>query len=62
MSRGTQVRAFVTYRPWRGGEQTKTIDFDLPKDLPDDQYQLIVSDWERYLTDQRQAEPFRIHG
>jgi len=28
--------------------------------LPDDQYQLIVSDWERYFTDQRQAEPFRF--
>jgi hypothetical protein len=57
---GETVTAFVTYRPWRGGEQTQTIDFDLPKDLPDDQYQLIVSDWERYLTDQRQAEPFRF--
>jgi hypothetical protein len=50
----------VAYRPWRGGELTTPIHFDLPKDLPDGKYQLVVSDWERYYTDERVAEPFRF--
>lgn len=57
---GETVHAFVTCHPWRAAERTIPVDFDLPKDLPDDQYQLIVSDWDRYFTDERQAEPFRF--
>jgi hypothetical protein len=57
---GVDVKAFVAYRPWRGGEMTMPINFDLPKNLPDGDYQLVVSDWERYYTDQRVAEPFRF--
>jgi hypothetical protein len=57
---GATVDAYIVYRPWRSGEQTMPISFDVPKDLPDGQYQLIVSDWERYFTDQRLAEPFRF--
>jgi hypothetical protein len=57
---GETVKAYVTYRPWRQGEQTLPITFDLPKDLPNGDYQLIVSDWNRYLADQLQAEPFRF--
>ena len=57
---GEKITAYVTYRPWRAGERTMPVDFELPKDLPDDQYQLIVSDWTRYFSDQRQAEPFRF--
>jgi hypothetical protein len=57
---GETIKAFVTYRPWREGERTMPVEFELPKDLPDDQYQLIVSDWERFFSDQRQAEPFRF--
>lgn len=57
---GDVVKAFVTLLPWRGGEETLPITFELPHDLPDGDYQLVVSDWERYFNDQRQAEPFRF--
>jgi hypothetical protein len=57
---GETVKAYVTYRPWRQGEQTLPITFDLPKDLPNGDYQLVVSDSTRYLADQMQAEPFRF--
>jgi hypothetical protein len=57
---GDEVKAYVTYRPWREGEQTMPITFPLPKDLPDGQYQMVVSDWQKYFTDQRAAEPFHF--
>ena len=57
---GEVVKAFVTYRPWRGAEKTMGVTFNLPKDLPNGPYQLVVSDWERYFNDKKQAEPFRF--
>jgi hypothetical protein len=57
---GEQVKAFVNYRPWRGSPQAMSLSFDLPKDLPDGDYQVVVSDWDRYFSDEREAEPFRF--
>jgi hypothetical protein len=57
---GEHVRAFVQYRPFRATEQTMPVDIDLPKDLPDGDYQLVISDWQRYLTDEQAAKPFRF--
>jgi hypothetical protein len=57
---GEHVRAFVTYRPFRSTETTLPVDIDLPKDLPDGDYQLVISDWQRYLTDEQAAKPFRF--
>ncbi len=57
---GEHVRAFVQYRPFREAEQTMPVDIDLPKDLPDGDYQLVISDWQRYLTDEAAAKPFRF--
>ena len=57
---GEQVKGFATYRPWHEGERTMPFGFEVPKDLPNGQYQLVVSDWERYFSDQRQAEAFEF--
>jgi hypothetical protein len=57
---GETVKAFVTYRPFRGGDTTMPIELTLPRDLPDGPYQLVVSDWQRYLGDEANSEPFRF--
>jgi hypothetical protein len=57
---GVKVKAFVESRLWHGGEQTLPIQFDLPRDLPDGQYHLVVSDAERFFTDELESEPFRF--
>ena len=44
---GERVKAFVTYRPFRSTETTMPVDIELPKDLPDGDYQLVISDWQR---------------
>jgi hypothetical protein len=36
------------------------IEFELPRDLPEGKYQLTVSGWEQYFTDERNAKPFRF--
>jgi hypothetical protein len=38
------------------------VQFELPRDLPDGQYQLVVSDWARYLEDERTANPFKFNA
>jgi hypothetical protein len=59
---GEQVKGYVTYRPFRAAESVLPFAMDLPRDLPDGQYQLVVSDWKRYLADEAQAEPFRFEA
>jgi len=56
---GVTVDAYVASRLWHGGDVTLPIKFDLPTDLPDGQYQLVVSDAQRYFSDEMDAEPFR---
>lgn len=57
---GETVRAYVTYRPFHAGEAVMPVELELPRDLPDGTYQLVISDWQKYLEDQRTAEPFRF--
>jgi hypothetical protein len=57
---GEHVKAYVTYRPFRGAEATLPVELELPKDLPDGDYQLVISDWQRYVSDEQQYKPFRF--
>ena len=57
---GETVTAYVTYRPFRGDERTLTVPVVLPRDLPDGTYGLTISDADKYLADERTAEPFRF--
>ena len=36
------------------------MELDLPRDLPQGQYQLVISDADRYVQDEQSAEPFRF--
>jgi hypothetical protein len=57
---GDTLKAYLSYRPFRAAEAILPIELELPKDLDDGTYQLVVSDWERYLQDEQQAKPFRF--
>jgi hypothetical protein len=57
---GDTVRAFVTYKPFRLPEATMPVELELPKDLPEAQYQLVFSDWTRYAADEQASKPFRF--
>ncbi len=57
---GETVTAYVTYRPFRGDERVMPVTLALPHDLPDGQYGLSISDADKYLSDERSAEPFRF--
>jgi hypothetical protein len=57
---GETVKAFVTYKPFRGEEEILPTDFTLPTDLPEGNYQLVVSDFRRYVMDEMQSRPFRF--
>jgi hypothetical protein len=57
---GETLKAYLSYRPFRAAEAILPIELELPKDLDDGTYQLVVSDWQRYLQDEQQARPFRF--
>jgi hypothetical protein len=57
---GETVKAFVTYKSFRGPEGILPVQLDLPRDLAQGTYQLIISDAQRYFQDMQQAEPFRF--
>ena len=57
---GETVTAYVTLQPFRQTEFTMPITVTLPKDLPDGTYQLMLSDWQKYLQDEQVAEPFKF--
>ncbi len=57
---GEDVTAYVTYRPFRGDERVLPVKVPLPIDLPDGTYQLSISDADKFLMDERTAEPFRF--
>jgi hypothetical protein len=59
---GETVKGYVSYLPFHADEAILPVEFDLPRDLPDGQYQLIVSDWARYLEDERTANPFKFNA
>ncbi|HEV7297811.1 MAG TPA: hypothetical protein VGN72_00480 [Tepidisphaeraceae bacterium] len=57
---GETIKAYVTYRPFRGAESIMPIEMPIPADLPDGEYSLTVSDWQTYLDEERTNEPFRF--
>ena len=57
---GETVKAFVTYKPFREPEGILPVDLELPRDLSQGTYQLIISDAQRYFQDEQQTEPFRF--
>ncbi len=57
---GETVQAYISYLPFHAAETILPVDFELPRDLPDGDYQFIVSDWTRYLEDERTANPFKF--
>ena len=57
---GELVTAFVTYKPFRAEEQILPVELRLPADLPEGNYQLVISDWRRYLQDEQLQKPFRF--
>jgi hypothetical protein len=59
---GETVQAFVQYRPYHAGEATLPVQLQLPRDLPDGTYPMVVSGWEQYLTDEQTARPFRFNA
>ena len=57
---GATVTAFVVYRPFHDVEHTLPVKFKLPANLPEGTYDLSVSDWQQYLRDEQDAEPFKF--
>jgi hypothetical protein len=57
---GDTVKGFISYQPFHVQEAILPIDLKLPRDLPDGTYQLTVSDFDRYLDDERAASPFEF--
>ncbi len=57
---GETLKGYISFRPFRLAEAVQPITFELPKDLPEGTYDLVVSDWQRYLQDETQARPFRF--
>ncbi|MGH7213419.1 MAG: hypothetical protein ACREIT_01360 [Tepidisphaeraceae bacterium] len=57
---GETLKAYLAYRPFRDDEAILPVEMELPRDLPEGQYQLVISDWQRFLSDEQQARPFRF--
>jgi hypothetical protein len=59
---GETLKAFVEFKRFRGGEDIVPVELELPKDLAEGNYQLIISDWTRYVQDEQVSKPFRFAG
>jgi hypothetical protein len=57
---GETAKIFVTYRPFREDEAVLPVEFEVPRDLAEGNYQLFVTDWDTYLEQEKQARPFRF--
>ncbi|MCC6424497.1 MAG: hypothetical protein IT447_13570 [Phycisphaerales bacterium] len=57
---GQMLKAYVTYRPFRAAEAILPVELELPRDLPEGTYQLVISDWQRFLQDEMSSKPFRF--
>lgn len=57
---GDTVKATISYLPFHAEEAILPVQFDLPRDLADGEYQLVVSDWARYLDDEKTANPYKF--
>jgi hypothetical protein len=54
---GETVKAYISYLPFHAAAGILPVQMTLPHGLPDGDYQFIVSDWTRYLEDERTANP-----
>lgn len=59
---GETVKAYVSYLPFESQEASMPVELELPRDLPDGQYQFIVSDWTRYLEDEHATSAFKFNA
>jgi hypothetical protein len=57
---GESAKVYLVYRPFRKAEATLPIEFEIPRDLPDGTYQLVVTDWQQYLEGEKIMRPFRF--
>lgn len=57
---GETIKAFVTYKPFRAEEAILEVEMEVPHDLQQGTYQLIISDAQRYFQDEQQSKPFRF--
>jgi hypothetical protein len=57
---GETLKAYVNYRPFRASDAILPVEFDLPRDLPEGTYQLVISGWEQFVSDEKTAKPFRF--
>ena len=57
---GETAKMFVTYRPFREEEAVLPLEFEMPRDLADGNYQLLVTDWDTYLQQEQVSRPFRF--
>jgi hypothetical protein len=57
---GETVKVYVSYKMFHGGDGIVPVELPLPHDLPNGTYQLIVSDWTRYLQDEQAAAAFKF--
>jgi hypothetical protein len=57
---GETVKGFVSYKPFRDKQAIMAVEMELPRDLPQGTYQLIISDADRYFQDELQSKPFRF--
>jgi len=59
---GETVKAFVSYRAFRGAEAMLPVTFELPRDLAEATYDLAVLDSEQHLADEQSSRPFRFNS
>jgi hypothetical protein len=57
---GETLKAFVRYRPFRADEGIMPVELQLPHDLKNGKYELMVSDQMSFLEEEQTARPFRF--
>ena len=57
---GDTLKAFVSYEPFRAQPASFAVEMQLPRDLPNGQYQLSVGNWQHFFQEEQAAEPFRF--
>lgn len=57
---GDTVKGYISYQPFRSAEALMPVELKLPRDLPNGDYQLTVSDWSHYFDDERSVSPFEF--
>ena len=58
---GETIKGFVTYKPFRASEDTLPVELEVPKNLPQGVYQLVISDADRFLQDESRHAAVQVH-